>query len=130
MAKDIDLTIYMPEKQVLSQKVYRAVLTYDNKTITVLKDRAPTLIGLDMCTIDILDQTDSVIEQWLVAGGIADIKSNTCTILTEACFNKKDLDLEKVTKMNEEFPNQFYQWLVDLFTKEALYQKLYLNSKR
>ncbi|MBR5154316.1 MAG: F0F1 ATP synthase subunit epsilon [Alphaproteobacteria bacterium] len=118
MAKDIDLKIYMPEKIVLNEKVYRAVLPFDDKTITVLKDRAPTLIGLDMGVIQILDENNSIIDEWLLAGGCADIHSNTCTILTEACFNKKELDLVKVKDLYKNFANPFYKWLIEFFEKE------------
>ena len=118
MSKDVDLTILMPEKVVMNDKIYRAVLSYEDKTITVLKDRAPTLIGLNIGLVQILDETYNIIDEWFLAGGVADIKSDTCTILTEACFNKKDLSLEKAKELDKSFPNPFYKWLVNYFEKE------------
>ena len=129
MAKDIELKIYMPEKQVLVQKVYRAVLPFDNKTITVLKDRAPTLIGLEIGKIQILDEENKVIDEWLVAGGAADIKNNTCTILTEVAFNKQEIDLEKARQLDKEFHNPFYKWLKELYEKEEINKKLQQKHK-
>ena len=119
MALDINLKIYMPEKIVLNQDVYRAVLAYDNKTITIMKDRAPTLISLDMGMIQILDETNTPIDEYYISGGVADMKLNTCTILTESAFRKADLDLEKVIALNEEFCNPFFTWLVNIYTKES-----------
>lgn len=122
MAKDIELKIYMPEKLVLSDKVYRAVLPFDNKTITVLKGRAPTLIVLERGVIQILNEENNVIDEWLVSGGCADIKQDTCTILTEACFNKKELNYQKAQELNKDFPNPFYQWIEELFEKQERYK--------
>ncbi len=124
MAKDIELKIYMPEKQVLNQKVYRVVLPFDNKTITVLKDRAPTLIGLDIGIIQILNEENNVEDIYFIAGGCADIKSDTCTILTEGAINKKELDLDKIKEMDKNYHNQFYKWIIDYCQKEELSQKL------
>lgn len=118
MAKDIELKIYMPEKIVLDKKVYRVVLPYNDKTITVLKDRAPTLISLDMGIIQILDEAYNVVDEWFVADGMADIKNDTCIILTEACFDKKELNYQKVKELNKEQPNPFYRWLEEIFEKE------------
>ncbi len=122
MAKDIELKIYMPEKLVLSDKVYRAVLPFDNKTITVLKGRAPTLIVLERGVIQILNEENNAIDEWLVSGGCADIKQDTCTILTEACFNKKELNYQKAQELNKDFPNPFYQWIEELFEKQERYK--------
>lgn len=129
MAKDIELKIYMPERQVLNQKVYRAVLPFDNKTITVLKDRAPTLIGLEIGKIQILDEENKVVDEWLVAGGAADIKNNTCTILTEIAFNKQEIDLEKAIELDKEFHNPFYKWLKELYEQEEINKKLQQKHK-
>ncbi len=118
MALDIELKIYMPEKLVLDKKVYRAVLPYEGKTLTAIKDRAPTLMTLDLGVIQILDENDNASDEWLIAGGAADIKENVCTVLTEAAFHKNDLDLEKARALNEEFANPFYEWLVGYFEKE------------
>ncbi len=129
MAKDIELKIYMPEKQVLNQKVYRAVLPFDNKTITVLKDRAPTLIALEIGKVQILDEENQIIDEWLVSGGAADIKNNTCTILTEVAFNKNEINLETARELDKEFHNPFYKWLVEIFEKEETNKKLQQKHK-
>lgn len=115
MALDVQLKIYMPEKPVLDKKVYRVVLPTDEKTLTVIKDRAPTLLALDYGVVRILDESDNAVEEYFVAGGAVDIKENTCTILTESAINRKDLNLEKAREMYSEFHNPFYEWLVKVF---------------
>ena len=118
MTANIDLKIYMPEKLVLCQKVYRVVLPADDMPLTVIQGRAPTLMALDMGAVKILDERGEATEEWLISGGSADIREDACTILTEAAFAKKELSLEKARALNEEFANPFYEWLISYFEKE------------
>jgi len=118
MALDITLKIYMPEKKILEKKVYRIVLPVDGKTLTVVKDRAPTILFLDTGIVQILDEEDKVTEEYFVANGAVDINNDTCTILTEAVINRQELNLEKARALYDEFHNFFYEWLVKFFEKE------------
>lgn len=118
MALDIALKIYIPEKLIFDKKVYRAVLPYEGNTLTVIKGRAPTLLPLEMGAVKILDESNKTVEEYFISGGAADIKEDSCVILTEAVFAKNELDLEKARALNDEFPNPFYQWLVGVFEKE------------
>ena len=119
MASDIALKIYIPEKLLVDKSVYRIVLPCDGKTLTVIKDRAPTLLALDMGTIRILNEADETVEEIFVSGGAVDIKENTCTILTEGSYNKNDMSLDRAKALNEEFPNFFHEWLIKVFEKET-----------
>lgn len=119
MALDIQLKIYMPEKLVLDTKVHRVVLPARDMPLTVIKGRAPTLLALGMGLLQILDETNHVIDEWLLSVGSADIKEDTCTILTESAFRKKDLNLDVVKQMYADFENPYYKWLVDYFERET-----------
>ena len=112
MAEDIELKIFMPEKLALHKKVHRVFLPSDSKPMTVIKDRAPTLMALDMGAVKFLDESNNVAEEWLISGGAADIQNNTCTILTESALARKGLTAEKAEELNADFPNPFYQWLI------------------
>lgn len=119
MALDIQLKIYMPEKLVLDTKVHRVVLPARDMPLTVIKGRAPTLLALGMGLLQILDETNHVIDEWLLSVGSADIKEDTCTVLTESAFHKKDLTLDMVKQMYADFENPYYKWLVDYFERET-----------
>ena len=123
MALDITLKIYMPEKKAVDKKVHRVVLPTDGKTLTVIKDRAPTLLFLDMGIVQILDDDDKVTEEYFVANGAVDINNDTCTILTESVINRKELNLNKARELYEEFHNFFYEWLVEFFEKEETFNR-------
>lgn len=118
MALDIELKIYLPEKLALEQKVHRVVLPTEGKTLTVIKDRAPTLVTLDMGIVQVLGEDDKPEEIFYISGGAADIKEDTCIVLTESVFNRKDLSLEKAKALHEEFNNPFYSWLIEMFERE------------
>ncbi|MCM1324290.1 MAG: hypothetical protein NC218_09015 [Acetobacter sp.] len=118
MALDIALKIYIPEKLALDEKVHRVVLPSDGKTLTVIKDRAPTLMVVDMGVVQILDEQDQVVEEYFVSGGAADIKKDSCTVLTEAAINRKDVDLAKARELYDEFANPFYKWLIDVLERQ------------
>lgn len=113
MALDIAFKIYIPEKLILDKKVHRVILPSDGKTLTVIKDRAPTLMIVDMGVVQILDENDRIIEEYFVSGGAADIKDDTCSLLTEAAINRKDIDLAKARELYDEFANPFYKWMVE-----------------
>ncbi len=119
MASDIALKIYIPEKLAVDKSVYRAVLPSAGKTLTVIKGRAPTLMVIDMGVVQILDESDRVVEEYYVSGGAADIKEDTCTVLTEAVIDRKEIDLAKARELYDEFANPFYKWLIEELSKEA-----------
>jgi len=118
MASDIALKIYIPEQLILDKKVHRVVLPSDDKTLTVIKGRAPTLMVVDMGIVRILDDNNQVTEEYFVSGGAADIKEDTCAVLTEAAINRKDVDLAKARELYDEFCNPFYKWLIEQLENE------------
>lgn len=113
MALDIALKIYIPEKLALDKKVHRVVLPSGGKTLTVIKGRAPTLMVVDMGLVQILDEQDKTIEEYYVSGGAADIKDDSCAILTEAVIKSTEIDLAKAQLLYDEFANPFYKWLIE-----------------
>ncbi len=118
MVADIELKIYMPEKLVLTTKAYRIFLPSDNKPLTIIKGRAPTLMALDMGAVKLLNESNGVEEEWLISGGVADIHDDTCTILTELALARKDVTVEKAEALYADFPNPFYKWLCDYLKME------------
>jgi len=122
MALDITLKIYMPEKKALDKKVHRVVLPSDGKTLTVIKDRAPTLLFLDTGIVQILDDDDKITEEYFVANGAVDINNDTCTILTESVIDRREVDLNKARELYADFPNFFYEWLVKFFENEKKFK--------
>ncbi len=113
----------MPEKIVLNKDVYRVVLFFFLKTLTVIEKRAPTLLPLDMGVMQILDANNNVAEEFFVADGAVDIKNDTCTILTECALDQADMSLEKAQELNNEFHNYFFDWVLQYYQEMEKYKK-------
>ena len=121
MAKEITFRIYIPSKVIADKKIYRAVLPYGGKNLTVMEGRSPVLLALDMGVISVLNEENQVIEEYLIANGAADITEDSCTILTEGAFNTNDLTLDKIHEMQIGTVNPYYDWMAHyLEEKEKL----------
>lgn len=118
MAKNITLTIYMPERRVLEKQIYRVVLPCNGSTLTVIDERAPTLLSLDMGVIKILDEDMNITEEYYVSGGAVDVHDNSCTILTEGFYNSRELSLDKARELLTENQTPFIEWIVNYLQKK------------
>ena len=111
MAGDISFKILIPSKVIADKKIYRAVVPYDGKNLTVMQGRSPVLLSLDMGVIQILDEKLNVTEEYLIANGAADITEDSCTILTEGAYNTQEITLEKVREHLSESPDPYFEWM-------------------
>jgi F0F1-type ATP synthase epsilon subunit len=119
MAEDIAFKILIPSKVIADKKIYRAVVPYDGKTLTVMKGRAPVLLALDMGVISVLNEKLDVVEEYLIANGSADITEDSCTILCEGAYNTQELDLEKALELKEEHPFPYFQWMAEYLAEKS-----------
>lgn len=119
MAGDITFKIYIPSKLIADKNVYRAVVPYGGKNLTVMKGRSPVLLALDMGVISILDEELQVIDEYLIANGAADITEDSCTILTEGAYDVKELTLEKAREMQIEHHSPYFDWMVRYLEEKA-----------
>ncbi len=97
--------IVAPEQQLLDETVTQVILPAEDGLIGILTDRSPLLAKLGLGELRI-DLADGQKRQYLVDGGVAQMKDNKLTVLTNAAWNPKDLDsaaaaaeLEQATAM-------------------------------
>ena len=83
--------IVAPEQQLMDETVTQVILPAEDGLLGVLTDRAPLLarLGLGELRIDLQDGT---IRLFLVEGGVAQMKDNKLTILTNAAWAPGELD--------------------------------------
>lgn len=85
--------------------------------LTVLVDRAPTLVQLRNGLVQILDKSDKVVERYFIKGGIADIARNRCAISTEKVVAYENTSIEKATAKRDEAiydeDKAYYQMIID-----------------
>ena len=119
MAEDIAFKILIPSKVIADKKIYRAVVPYSGKNLTVMKGRSPLILALDMGVISILDEQLQVVDEYLIANGLADITEDSCTILTEGAYNLSELTLDKAKEMRDGHPSAYFDWMVHYLEAKA-----------
>ncbi len=114
MVKTIGLKIYTPEKLAFDKKVYRAVLPDGRLNLTVIEDRAPTSLILEAGILQILDESDNVVERFFIDTGVVDIAENECTISTLHFIKVGTISIEKAENMliEEDQAVDFYQMII------------------
>ena len=117
MAKTIGLKIYTPEKLAFDKNVYRAVLPDGRLNLTVIEDRAPTSLILEAGVLQILDESDNIVERFFIDTGVADIAKNECTISTLHLIKTDKISPEKALQLaqNESQAEKFYQMIIKYF---------------
>ena len=83
--------IVTPEHQVLDESVRQAIVPAHDGLIGILTDRAPLLakLGLGKLEVDLAAGGRRV---FLIDGGVAQMKDNRLTILTDAAWTPDELD--------------------------------------
>lgn len=90
-------TVATPEGLVFDQSVTGAIVPAHDGQIGILTDRAPILlkIGAGELRLHLAGGTDSTL---FVAGGVAQMKDNVLTILTDEAVTPAKLDVEAARK--------------------------------
>lgn len=99
MEKGIIFRISRPYKVYRTAMAPKIVVPGVKGDLTVLVDRAPTLVQLRNGLVQVLDKADKVTERYFIKGGIADIAA------TAAPFRPKRLLLTKIRTSKKPRPN-------------------------
>lgn len=84
MEKRVHLKIVLPSKVYKEEEVYRVLVPGENGDLTVLEERAPSILTLRPGYIKVLGDSGQEETKYFIVGGVANIADNTCEILTEA----------------------------------------------
>src|SRR6185437_11765888 len=85
--------VVTPEQQTLDESVSQVVLPAHDGLIGILTDRSPLLVKLGIGPLRI-DLPGGQSRTWFIDGGIAQMKSNNLTILTNEAIAPQDIDAE------------------------------------
>jgi F-type H+-transporting ATPase subunit epsilon len=83
--------VVTPEMQVLDESLTQAVLPAHDGEICILTDRAPLLVKLGVGSLR-LDLAGGQHREMFVNGGIAQMKDNRLTVLTDEAIAPEDID--------------------------------------
>jgi F-type H+-transporting ATPase subunit epsilon len=86
-------TVVTPEQQVMDETVTQAILPAHDGQLGVLTNRAPILVKLGVGPLR-LDLPGGQRRVFFVEGGIAQMKSNRLTILTDDAIPASEIDAE------------------------------------
>ena len=103
----ISLTIYLPDKVFTVEQSDKVILPYDKGNLTVINDRAPTVLLLSSGLVQCLDEKNEIKKMWYVNGGLADIANNVCYVATERIIDLQAETKEQLIEKAKE--NKFYQ---------------------
>src|SRR6186713_1092189 len=87
------IVIVTPEQQVLDETVTQAILPAHDGQIGILTDRAPLLVKLGQGALQI-DLAAGQSRKMYVEGGLAQMKENVLTILTQVAIPVEEIDAE------------------------------------
>src|SRR4051812_13020076 len=87
------VVVVTPEQQVLDETVNQAILPGHDGQIGILTNRAPLLVKLGQGAMQ-LDQAGGKRRQFYVEGGIAQMKDNKLTVLTQMAIPAEDVRAE------------------------------------
>ena len=122
--KEIIFRLSRPFKVSRTAAVSRVQLPAVGGAVTILPDRAPTLLLLTNGVLQILDCEGKPLERFFIKGGVADVARNRCAVSTEKVVSFDKIDLRRATEKRDEaiLPEDktFYQMIVDyLFLQSA-----------
>lgn len=117
MEKEIIFRLSRPYKISRTATVSRVVLPGTNGDITIIPDRAPTLILLRDGLVQILDKNNNPSERYFIKGGVADIARNRCAVSTEKVVAFDKISLERAAEKRDQAIHDgdkaFYQMVID-----------------
>ena len=85
--------IVTPEAQVFDQQVTQAIVPAHDGLVGILTDRAPLLVKLGIGALQ-LDATQGGRRTLFINGGIAQMKDNKLTIVTDEAMEPSEIDAE------------------------------------
>ena len=117
MEKGILFRISRPYKVFKTLKTAAVVLPGVKGDITIIPERAPTMILLRNGVVQILGAGNQVEDRYFIMGGVADVARNRCAVSTEKAIFFDSIDLEKAERKRDEArydeDKAYYQMIVD-----------------
>lgn len=93
--------VLTPELQIIDQLIQQAIVPAQDGLVGLLTDRAPIVIRLSPGPLRI-DTTDGQSHYYFVDGGLAQMKNDTLTILTQHAIPASEVDAAEAQRQYEE----------------------------
>ena len=96
MTKTTHFELVSPEKKLMSEPVYMAVIPGDEGVMGVMGGHCSLLSSLRTGVVKIYKSEGGDITKIFIAGGFADITPESCTVLAEEALNVHDFNQESL----------------------------------
>lgn len=116
MAKDVELTIVLPAKTYLQERVGSVIIPAVRADIDILPDRAPSVFALDFGLLQLLNENGSIKNKYFIQSGMAEVVDNKCKIMTQGIIPADISVFDAKKKLDEAEHEQmkiFYQMIID-----------------
>lgn len=109
----IKLKINLPNCSLPEENFAKVILPISKGTLTVIEDRAPTMLLLEAGVVALADDENHIHKRWFINGGIADIAENKCTLAVEEAVNLSDVSLADLAEKAKQhvFYRQIYEYM-------------------
>src|SRR5574344_1521181 len=113
----ITFRITNPASIVDTLRVEKVVLPASNGNITILPNRAPTLVLLQHGVVKTLTEQNEVVEQYFVGKGVADVARDRCVISSERAYSFDNMSKQKAEEKLQQAQNDddkaFFQMILN-----------------
>lgn len=93
MIPKINFELVSPESKLMSEGVTMAVIPGTEGDFGVLSGHTPIVASVRAGVVEIYrDNMDDISERVFIAGGVADVTGDQCTLLAEQAINVNDID--------------------------------------
>lgn len=117
MDNEIKLSLIIPSKVYLEEKVASVILPAVRADVNILPDRAPSVFVLDFGVIQILGRNGEVKKRYFIHSGVAEIAEDTCKVMTQNVVPYDDMTPHSAKQLIETADNEqdrlFYQMVLD-----------------
>lgn len=96
MSAHIQFELVSPEKKLVSEAVYMAVMPGDEGMFGALGGHCSLVSSLKPGVVRVYRAENDAPVKYFIAGGFADVNAQTCTILAEEALRVEDLDQDSL----------------------------------
>lgn len=117
MANEVNVSIVLPARIYLQEKVASIIIPAIRADVDILPDRAPSVFALDFGLVKLLNQNGTLKDSYFIQPGVAEIANNECKIMTQGVISAKEVSAhdakKKLAEAESEQMKLFYQMVLD-----------------
>ena len=99
MTQTIQFDLVSPEQKIMSEGVAMAIIPGTEGDFGVLSNHMPLVATIRTGVVEIYrDNMNDISDKIFVAGGVADVTGDQCTVLAEQAINVNDIDCDDINR--------------------------------